>query len=171
MTDKIRIFFDFEFNPTLPYFIPISLGMVTEFRDEFYLEYEHVVEDLDPWVRKNVVPHLTGESYLRSPHLAKDEILKWFSYLRERHGKGKDIEFWGFCPEHDWVLMCQHWTFDTHPQGIPRHVYCLRQYAKFEHVTTYPKVEGLTKHNALDDCKWNLAYFRYIESLSGCDVE
>jgi len=171
MTDKIRIFFDFEFNPTLPYFVPISLGMISEFGDEFYIEYLHSESHLDPWVKKNVVPHLTGENYSKVPYQEKEEILKWVEGLRELHGRDKEIEFWGLCPEHDWVLMCQHWTFDSHPEGFPKHVYCLRQYAQFSYVTTYPKVEGLTKHNALDDAKWNSAYFRHIESLSGCDVE
>lgn len=158
-----NIYLDFKFNPTFPNFFPLSLGMATEDGDQIYFEYEHNPGILDPWVIKNVVPHLTESAPKFRREIAGGVIRAWLEYQLQQSGKEK-IEFWGHEPSHDWVLMCQHWTFDTSPKILPRNINCLRQLAHFEGITDFPDTKGLTAHFAMNDAIWARHYHTLIKS-------
>lgn len=57
----MKVFIDTEFNG--PKGFLISLGAVTFYGEEFYAEVNKPSVDYVPWVKDNVVPHLTGPSY------------------------------------------------------------------------------------------------------------
>jgi len=59
------VFLDTEFNGNDPYVAELlSLGMVTMDGRDFYAEIEFTGE-LDPWVKENVEPYLTGKKISR----------------------------------------------------------------------------------------------------------
>ena len=65
------IFFDTEFTSLDPYIGEIlSMGMITLEGRELYLELEYN-GNVDPWVRKNVLPALTGKKIEREVAIVK----------------------------------------------------------------------------------------------------
>src|SRR5688572_9747675 len=92
-----RIWFDTEFIEDGVTIDLISIGLVRGDGSTYYAEckecdYNHASE----WVRKNVLPHLTGQQ--RPRRQIAQEIVEFV---------GKKPEFWAYYADYDWVALCQ----------------------------------------------------------------
>jgi hypothetical protein len=135
----------------------ISIGLVHEDGSELYLESAEA--DLeraaaDPWMAKNVLPHLTGERVTRAQ--IREEILRFV---------GPSPEFWAYYADYDWVVLCQLFgRMVDLPQGWPMFCMDLKQEATRLGVPLPPAPAG--EHNALEDARWVRLAYQELEPLA-----
>jgi hypothetical protein len=142
-----RFFLDCEFIEKPCSIELISIGLVSEDNRELYLESSDVdLSNVDPWLRDNVLPHLTGRGI---PRTAIREAVESFI------GSG-DPEFWAYCASYDWVVFC--WLFGRMvdlPKHYPHHIKDFRQLMDDYRIRykSLPKKQG-KEHHALADARW-----------------
>ena len=154
----MRYFIDTEFyerGHELPIQL-ISLGVVANDGREFYAENSDVdLEELSPWLKENVVPHLTGP---RMPHAEIGPAFLRFL--------GNDMwpSFWGYFADYDWVLFCQLFgSMMSLPDFFPQFCLDVRQ-VMYQGVWTLPNVSFTgPQHNALVDARWTKAVIDRLE--------
>lgn len=138
----------------------ISIGIVAEDGREFYRENKQLDHlDLEvvcnEWVRKNVLPHLTGEKAYRD-QIAKDII--------EFVGTEK-AEFWGYFADYDWVVFAQIFgTMMDLPKNFPMYCRDIKQLCDSLGNPKLPE-QGKGEHNALADARWNKTAYDFLIGL------
>ncbi len=155
----MRYFLDTEFSergPVYPVQL-ISIGIVAEDGREFYAEnWECDWGGCNEWVKTNVLPHLSGPR-LTLPNIAKG--------IMEFVGNDKP-EFWGYYADYDWVVFAQIFgTMVDLPQGWPMYCRDLKQWCDQIGNPKLP-AQSSTEHNALNDARWNMQAWGYLNSTS-----
>ncbi len=156
----MKYFLDTEFIESPGKIDLLSIGIVSEDGREFYKETSraefykaHPERCPNPWVRDNVLPHLTGEV---GGDEVPGEIIKFV---------GQVPEFWGYYADYDWVVFC--WQFGSMidlPVGFP--MYC-RDIKQLCDDLGNPKLpdQTSTEHHALADARWNKEAWQFLQSL------
>lgn len=196
----------------------ISIGIVAEDGREYYaVSNEFNPKDADRWVKQNVL-YPIAKTYIpdvirRTMHIDRlvrvsnpkaksnkqiaEEIFQFctedvLSIEKAKYYNivKKDIEFYGYYSDYDWVVFCSLFgrMIDL-PEGFPMYCKDLKQTLdekvnskNFEEKNTvviaaptedrvtyiklhpkYPKQEN--EHNALDDAKWNFKLFKFLQTL------
>ena len=143
----MKYFMDTEFIEDGKTIDLLSIGIVKEDGTTYYAESnECKLEFASDWVRKNVFPNLRP-TCARSRNTIKTDILHLVK-------NDKDIEFWGYYSDYDWVVFCQLFgkMIDL-PEGFPMFCLDLKQemyqlnYKKEDLIITTNNQE----HNALAD--------------------
>jgi hypothetical protein len=173
----MKVFFDTEFTGLHQNTTLISIGLVTEYGEEFYAEFtDYDQSQVDGWLQDNVIANLTipdEEGEQRVNHFKGDT-----AYIREKLESWLTnlgpVEMWSDCLSYDWVLFNQLWG---HAFNIPKNVY----YIPFDICTMF-KLKGEdpdvsreefagtsewasdSKHNALHDARVIRACFRKLAS-------
>lgn len=137
----MKYFLDTEFSDNGDRIIPLSIGIVNENGSELYCEFPYDPRKLQPWVKANVVPHLTGQ------------IATWDSARRRIvEFVGEEPEFWGYYCDYDWVMLCQlYGAMTSLPKTWPLWCRDLKQLLDDMGNPGYSSSEG---HNALVDARW-----------------
>jgi len=155
----MKIFFDTEFTGLHQDTTLMSIGLVDEDGRTFYAELgDYDGNQVDDWIKDNVVANFTGEGRRMKPALAHD-LREWLSVYDR-------AEMWSDCLAYDWVLFNDIWG---HAFDIPKNVY----YIPFD-ICTLMKIKGIdpdisredyayadmpspdtNKHNALHDA-WTI---------------
>jgi hypothetical protein len=130
---------DTEFIDTPTCSALISLAIVREDGANYYFEFGYPEHELTPWLRENVVPHLTGTKW--SFQLAASRIESFI-------GDDKP-EFWAYYGAYDWYWFCRLWGgFMSMPdKGWPIFFHEFRELQD-----GVPDVAG-AGHNALNDAR------------------
>lgn len=169
-----KYFIDWEFNEDGRVIDPISVGVACDDGREFYAEVaEFDWSTANPWVVENVKPHLNGTSWIThtdnsitefEDRLTKDEIaalLVDFTLV----GKGRP-EFWAYYADYDWVTTCQlYGRMIDLPSSWPLFCMDIKQLAVDLGNPELPK-QTSTQHNALDDAKWNLDTYNWLQKYA-----
>lgn len=154
----MKVFFDCEFTGLHQNTTLISLGIVSENGDAFYIEVNDYAESqVDDWLRENVIanlgkPDIECHYAVCSTSLGTDLLKSWLRRF-------DTIEMWSDCLAYDWVLFCE--LFGGGAECLPRNVY----YIPFDlctlfkvkgidpdiHRETFAGIDGGKKHNALHD--------------------
>lgn len=96
----MRVFFDTEFTGLHQYTTLISIGMVDENGREFYAELvDYDYDQLDDWIRTNVIENLTGKNRVTIRKLKK-QLESWFAFYGD-----EKVYMWSDCLAYDWVLF------------------------------------------------------------------
>ena len=177
----------------------ISIGVVAENGREFYavnnechwyMANDWVLEnvllpmgiDRQGWMERdpNMMSPRVREGYLRSrSRLAIREEMLWYfgSAVTNDEGDGfwdesvKDIEFWAYYGDYDWVAFCQLFgTMMDLPKGFP--MYC-RDIKQWCDMLGNPKLpaQGKGEHNALEDARWNKVAWEFLNKLGRDDYD
>lgn len=156
----MRYFLDTEFSERGAH-CPIdliSIGIVSEDGREFYLESsEWLIEQVNPWVRENVLPHLKGKMVPLSE--IADRIR---AFCGDVYGKP---EFWGYYCDYDWVVFCQ--TFGAMidlPKNWPMFCRDIKQLCMDKGNPKLPEQQD-SEHFALADARWNKIAFEFLQGL------
>lgn len=128
---------DSEFIDTPECSALISLAIVREDGESLYYEFDYPESKLTPWLRENVVPHLTG--CRASFEVAAGEIAQFI-------GDDKP-EFWCYFGAYDWYWFCR--LFGGFME-LPEH-WGIVAYHDFAHIQRGVPNTGAAEHNALDD--------------------
>ena len=191
----MKVFMDTEFTGLHQNTTLISLGMVTEYGDEFYAEFtDYDKTQVDEWIEENVIKNLSfsdnsspssKQMYIHGfsdyvkgntndVKLALDE---WFSIILSTRDE-KSIEIWSDCLSYDWVLFNQIYG---HAFNIPEYI----NYIPFDICTLFkvacvdPDInreefveeKSDKKHNALHDAKIiQLCYDKLICILENTSI-
>lgn len=153
----LRLFMDTEFIETDKSIDLLSIGIVTEDGREYYAEMaEADWGRASPWVQQNVLPHLGKVQPLRDEQIRAD--------IMALIGDRRPI-FVGYYPSYDWVAWCQLWgTMMQLPDGWPRYILCVKQYAV--HLGNPPLPFNKTvQHHALNDARWTYEAWQHLDSL------
>lgn len=153
------IFLDTEFtdftDPAL-----ISLGMVTESEEEFYVEVPFPAHACSDFVRGTVVPLLNQypHAFCPIPDL-RVRLLNWLEIVR-RPGEGVEIciDF-----ETDWELFVRALDQRVPTWSTPRHV---GRNINELLLYSYHKQTGLPEHHALYDARASRYAFRDRPSIA-----
>lgn len=155
----MNYFLDTEFIEKPGHLDLISIGIVTDDEREYYaVNRECDWEQANPWVRKNVFPHLPwndGKAPWRSRADIKSELLAFVQV---------PCQFWGYYADFDWVVLC--WLFGPMvdlPKGWPMFCMDLKQLSVSLGDLPLPQ-QGL-EHHALADARWNRAAHTYLIDL------
>lgn len=152
----MKYFFDTEFYENGELIKPISVGIVAEDGREYYAEWSWArnMARQSPWLRENVLPGLQG--YEKTRDVIATEII---------HFVGERPEFWAYYCSYDWIVLCQlYGRMIDLPDGWP--MYCrdlMQELARLKEcglTVPLPFQDPGTKHNALDDARWNRDLFR-----------
>ncbi len=165
----MKIFFDTEFTGLHKNTSLISIGLVTENGNTFYVEnIDYDKSQVNDWLKEHVI---NNTSYLKDSNNMEmtSTSLSCFYHVESIGGIKEDlrnwlkqfdnVELWSDCLAYDWVLFCDIFgsAFD-----IPSNVY----YIPFDICTLF-KVKGIdpdinreefsgiegNKHNALHDAR------------------
>lgn len=159
----MNVFLDAEFTDFVnPYLI--SLGMASEYGEDFYGEVPYADHACSPFVRQTVLPLLRQISHsyysINNLHL---EIIKWLEIVR----RNKEDVYICVDSQTDWDLFCKaldyRLPFWCHYKLIDKEIVEIMLYDFFKH-------SGLPEHHALYDAQANRHAYRvhYSQSGSGC---
>lgn len=143
----MKYFLDTEFIEDGKTIDLISIGIVREDGKTYYAEsYEFDPDKASQWVMDNVFPFLNHDSISRN-HI-KQDILDFTA-------GDKEIEFWGYFADYDWVVFCQLFgTMMDLPEDFP--MYC-NDFKQVMHEHNLHKsnfdIINEQEHNALSDAK------------------
>ena len=132
---------DTEFIDTPTCSALISLALVTQDGRSLYFEVEYPEAEITPWLRQNVLPHLSGEKVSCKEAAAR---------IRDFVGGSKldRPEFWAYFGAHDWYWFCRIFGgMMEMPEYYP-HLY--KDFAHVQHGV--PDLFG-PAHNALNDAR------------------
>lgn len=165
----MKYFLDTEFHEKGPgrHIELISLGILREDGRELYFENADAdLDDVSPWIKKNVVPYLLGGEMAIRREVMPDRVIRFFD------GEDKP-EIWGYCADYDWVLFCQIFQRMTNlPSCFPGFCLDLRQELfrlGLKKPTDLP-TNGV-KHNAIADCRWNLELYNWIQARAAKETK
>jgi hypothetical protein len=150
----MKIWFDTEFLEDGKTIELLSIGMVREDGLQYYAEPAEA--DIsraiaDPWLKANVIPHLSGQKKLRT-HIAA-EILDF---------AGRKPEFWAYYADYDWVVLCQLYVRMVDlPKGWPMFCRDVKQLCVDRGDPQLPKQE-YAEHNALVDALWTRRAWEFL---------
>lgn len=165
----LDIFVDTEFSDDGRRIIPISLGAACHVleTEKFYTEISHNPDDLDPWVLKNVVPHLFfGPEDRLSPRDTSDKFAKWVEHVCEK--ADSEPRFWGYYASYDWVVICQLFGgLMKIPNTWPQLIIDLQVWSDMLGSPMECEPPRPDVHIASDDAEWNLQFFTNIGKKMG----
>lgn len=151
----MRIWFDTEFIEDGRTIELVSIGLIAEDGREYYAEVAEATahfERADPWVKENVLKHLTGVRKHRS--LIASELIEF---------AGEKPEFWAYYADYDWVVLCQLFgrMIDL-PKGWPMFCRDVKQLCMDLGNPTLPEQTG-TEHHALADAIWTRQTWDFLQ--------
>lgn len=153
------IFIDTEFTDFIDCHL-ISLGMVTQCKDELYLEVPYPDETCSPFVREVVIPLLNHDliHFCRKENL-RSRILDWLQLIKKKD----DVIEICFDYQTDWDLFYDALDGEVPAYIIPRLVNSnISEVLLYEFWKNNPTLQ---KHFALHDARANAYSFSEIESL------
>lgn len=159
----MKYFIDTEFiesGPKQP-LILLSLGIVREDGREFYVVNEDADLSLaNDWVKVNVIPYLDGP---KTPFFQIGPgVLHWMT--------DEKPEFWGYYADYDWVVFCQMFgTMIDLPKSWPMYCRDIKQLCDSLGNPRLPE-QSSTEHNALNDARWNLTAYKFLNPTSATDA-
>jgi hypothetical protein len=155
----MKFFLDTEFVDDGLTIDPISIGVVAEGGEEFYIELYFNTERAEhhPFVSKHVLPHLTWKMLDRL--MSRDAGYRLLDWV-ESVAKNEPIEFWGYYVSYDWVLIAQLFGPMAHlPEVFPKLCLDLQQHWLMLGRPDVKPPQPLNEHHALADAKWNKAFY------------
>lgn len=157
----MKIWFDTEFIEDGKTIVLISIGLVGDDGSELYMENaECDLSRASPWVRDNVVPHLTGG--LRAfPRSRIAQMVRRFA--------GKEPEFWAYYADYDWVALCQlYGTMMDLPKGWPMYCRDVKQLCDLLGNPRLPE-QSTVEHHAMADARWTKDAYEFLRDRADRD--
>ncbi|GAA1685818.1 polyadenylate-specific 3'-exoribonuclease AS [Kribbella yunnanensis] len=141
-----KLWFDTEFIDNGRTIELLSIGVIREDGESYYAEpSETDRERTGPWVRDNVLPHLTGPTRPR-----RDIAQQLVDFA------GPQPEWWAYFAAYDWVALCQlYGPMMSLPGGWPAYCRDVQQLADqllLDLEAEMPPPPDA--HNALRDAEW-----------------
>jgi hypothetical protein len=164
--DNNFAFYDFEFEDTGSFILPISLGMVSK-SDELYL----VNTDYDwdncknEWLIEHVKPNLDCKeaNYVESNYWSSI-IPDWLSTVNTLTKEEPKHKLVGYYADYDHVTMAQLWgeMIMLHDE-MPMWTRDLKQWMDDLGVEALdiPVLQHV-EHNALEDARWNMQVYNWL---------
>jgi hypothetical protein len=155
----LRYFFDTEFLELGGHIQLISIGIVSEQGQAFYAENKDFnwEQEMDPWLRENVLPHLSGGGAEMSIAEMRHKIIRFVD---------SEPQFWGYYSSYDWVCFCLIFgRMVDLPKHFPKRCNDLMQLIEAK---GFPKEElpkqDSAAHQAVNDAYWNLAVWQKLSA-------
>jgi len=151
----MRFWFDTEFIEDGKTIELLSIGILAEDGREYYAEPAEALSHFDradPWVKENVISHLTGVTKPRK--WIADEIVQFV---------GDKPEFWAYYADYDWVVLCQlYGRMIDLPKGWPMFCRDVKQLCVDLGNPTLPQ-QTSTEHHALQDAIWTRQAWDFLQ--------
>lgn len=144
----------------------ISIGIVREDGAEYYAEnIEADLSKASDWVKRNVIPHLTGEAKPRWK--IRNEVQAFVMGDEELRGKAPKPEIWGYYADYDWVVFCQLFgrMIDL-PLGMPMYCRDVKQLCVDVGDPELPDQKS-PAHHALNDARWTREAYLFCMKRKG----
>lgn len=135
----------------------LSIGIVAEDGREYYaVNRECPIEQANDWVKQNVLPFIAlDEGKTRSQ--IRDEVGQFV-------GQESTPEFWAYCGDYDWVVLCQLFgSMDKLPRGWPHYCMDVRQSYEMNPAAKLPPEFTEVHHHALWDARWCKIAWDYLD--------
>ncbi len=159
--EKRLFFYDTEFIEYPGCIDLISIGVASIAGHGFYaISNEFDESKASDWVRENVLaklPPQTDPVWMNRKQIT-ESLLNFLC-----PSKDNPIELWAYYADYDHVALC--WLFGTMmdlPKGMPMYTKDIKQLCDSVGNPRLPK-QGKGEHNALDDAKWNIKAYRFLQ--------
>lgn len=150
----MRFWFDTEFIEDGHTIELISIGVVSEDGRTLYREFHFDDRKASEWVRKNVIPHLSGNPQQR--YEIRRDIVEFM---------GEKPEIWAYYADYDWVALCQLFgTMMDLPKGWPMYCRDVKQFCDDLGNPKLPEQKSI-EHHALSDAKWTREAWLSLKGL------
>ena len=149
----MKYFLDTEFIEDGKTIDLLSIGIVSDEGKIFYAESSEADKSkASDWVKKNVLPHITGPGQTRAE--IRDGILKYIG--------AEKPEFWAYYADYDWVALCQLFgTMMDLPKGWPMYCRDIKQLCDSLGNPKLPE-QKILEHNALADAGHGREMYRFL---------
>lgn len=167
----MKYFIDTEFMEDGRTIDLLSLAIVREDGLSLYAVNRDADRSLaNDWVKENVVPFLDSPPpHTHSANGTRKEIadaVRTFIAL-----DGGKPQFWGYYADYDWVAFCQLFGCMVDlPKGWPMYCRDIKQWCDHLGNPTLP-ANSEREHNALNDARWNMAAYRFLNTFIDCPKE
>lgn len=154
----MRYFFDTEFIEDGRTIDLISIGIVSEHGQMFYVEnMDADVELASDWVKENVMPHLDWLGHGFHHHEIGPAIKRWIDASEDNRP-----EFWAYYADYDWVVLCQLFgrMIDL-PKGWPMFCMDIKQLCVSLGNPKLP-AQATQEHHALNDAIWAKEAYEFL---------
>lgn len=155
----MKYWFDTEFIEDGKTIDLMSIGIVSEDGREYYAEpAECDLNRANPWVAKNVIPHLTANVKPRAQIASEIRDFVLEGEIKD----GEKPEFWAYYADYDWVALCQLFgTMMELPKGWPMYCRDVKQLCDSLGNPPLP-AQSTTEHHALSDARWTMAMWFHL---------
>lgn len=164
------IFMDAEFSSIDPNTGEIiSIGMIKPEGEELYLEIEYNPDLLDEWVKKNVVPSLSGNTINKDQarKLIKNFIGDNEPYVITYIGQFDTVFYWKLFGIPKDKPTYRHWFPIDFASLLFFHNIEPKDYLKKQERLSHINASGAKTHNALYDARLlKEAYYQLIDQLN-----
>ncbi len=160
----MKFFLDTEFIDDGKTIEPISIGIITETGEEFYVEldFDETKARRIPFLVEHVLPHLkTSVGDARVHRLDAADRLQYFVH---KHTDAKGVEFWAYYADYDWVLLAQLFgPMVNLPASFPKLCFDLQQlWCTLGRPPVKPP-PAEDAHHALADAHWNKKFYEAVK--------
>ena len=140
----MKYIIDSEFIDTPTCSALISLAIIREDGAHRYFEFDFPDGEVTPWLRENVLPHLTMR-FMEPPTTFAEAAASIQRFIGDDRP-----EYWCYYGAYDWYWFCRLWGgFMDMPQGKGWPIL----YNEFAWIQQgVPDIAG-AEHNALNDCR------------------
>ena len=160
---KRKFFYDTEFIEYPGCIDLISIGVTREDGHYFYaISKEFEESKASQWAKDNVLSKLPPRTSIE--WMTREEIrsglLDFFM-----PSNADPVELWAYYADYDHVVLC--WLFGTMmdlPEGMPMYTKDIKQLCDSLGNPKLPE-QGKGEHNALDDARWNITAYEYLQNL------
>lgn len=171
----MHTFYDFEFDENGETIVPISLGVVREDIELYFINKPYVERQKDPetrtcndWVYEHVLPNL----YSVTPdamHTYELKTCAWggilYNHLLDKEPLEKKGDTWklvGYYADYDHVALAQLWgQMIMLPTGMPMWTRDLKQWIDDVGNPKIP-VPKNHEHNAIADARWSRDAYKWL---------
>lgn len=156
----MKIWLDTEFVEDGRTIDLISIGMMREDNKGLYMQnVECDLTRASPWVKDNVIPHLTKSAHL--PYVANRREIA----AQIRLFAGEKPEFWAYYADYDWVVLCQlYGTMMDLPEGWPMFCRDVKQFCVDLGDPKLPEAKNVEHHAYADAC-WTREAYEFLTQL------
>jgi 3'-5' exoribonuclease-like protein len=170
----MRYFFDTEFLDNGREIDLISIGIVAEDGREYYaVSANFDVGRATPWLVEHVLNHIPRNLVKQTKIAIACDVSDFLAPKATLEYPGTEsVELWGWYCAYDWVALCQlYGPMVERPRYFPKLAYDIRLLAALSNTGKISK-SGFTRHNALEDARWNKFAFetaarKYDEQTRG----
>jgi len=164
---RMKYFFDTEFIDDGKTIDLISIGVACDDGREYYaVSTDYNSGNASQWVWDHVLNHIPKDQRKKAPKVIARDLTEFIQGAPKLDPPGyAPPRLYGWYCAYDWVALCQLFgPMIGRPDHFPKLAYDLKPLCDLHGIGKISK-SGFTRHNALEDARWNMHVYNEILRL------